>query len=397
MNLNKLKYKSNYYALILLVFVIPLERKLIAPLTVLFFFTSIINGSFKNIKINYKILFFGVLYLLYTIGFLYTENISTAKSDLMTKLPLLIIPISFAFSNIKWKECLDNISKSFIDGCFASAIIAIIYSSVQFYFNDNSSSFFYGNISLFAHPSYLALMLNMAIVYIYYRCLKSLGLKQIILIIFFSAYIILLASKTGLITMLATHLFFIVLIAIKSKKYFSSVLVIFSLISIVLFAYFYSNTFKTRINDLFTTSTSEINYESSTTARSVIWKICLEKITQKPLIGYGTGDVKNTLMDVYKNRGLTHFLEKKLNAHNQFLQTSLAIGILGGLLLFLMIIIPLYISFKNRHILYLSFLILIIINFFTEAMLERQVGVVFYSVFNSLLFTIYLSKKKLNN
>ena len=87
----------------------------------------------------------------------------------MTKLPLLIIPLGFAISKIKWKKDFNKIFKSFIDGCFASTLIALTYSFVQFYFNNKGSSFFYGNISLFAHPSYLAMLLNLAIIYIYYH------------------------------------------------------------------------------------------------------------------------------------------------------------------------------------------------------------------------------------
>lgn len=386
MNLSELKYKSNYYALILLVFVIPLERKLIAPFTILFFVTSILNGSVNNLKINFKTLLFGLIYLGYCIGTLYSQNINIATKDLMTKLPLLIIPIGFVISKVNWRDKINSIFKSFIDGCFASALIAMIYSLVQFYFNDKSSSFFYGNISLFAHPSYLAAILNLAIIYVYYTLINSskVNLKKILLITFFSIYILLLASKTGLITMILTHLIFITIYSIKKKKFISSSIIMLIMTGTVFFAYYSSLTFKTRINDLFTTSSTEINYESSTAARSVIWKICLEKIAEQPILGYGTGDVKSILISEYENQDLTYFIEKKLNAHNQFLQTSLAIGLIGGLVLLLMLVLPLFYSIKNKQVLYISFLLLVCINFFTEAMLERQVGVIFYAVFNSL-------------
>tara|TARA_B100002051_G_C16500328_1_gene517519 strand:- start:281 stop:793 length:513 start_codon:yes stop_codon:yes gene_type:complete len=170
------------------------------------------------------------------------------------------------------------------------------------------------------------------------------------------------------------------------------------MILLITLAYKKSNTFKNRIDDLFTLSTTEKNHESSTAARSTIWAICLDKIIEQPLLGYGTGNEKNILVEEYKKRELKYLLEKELNAHNQFIQTTLALGLIGGLCLLLMIVVPIYYSIKTKHIFYLSFLLLITINFLTESMLERQVGIIFYTVFNSLFFVYHFNKNpRINN
>lgn len=132
--------------------------------------------------------------------------------------------------------------------------------------------------------------------------------------------------------------------------------------------------------------------KSTTAARAEIWKVSLKLIAKKPVLGYGVGGEKNLLVNAYTELGLFYFAEQKLNAHNQFFQTGIAIGGLGLLVLILMLFIPLYFSLKNRYYLYGCFIVLIGFNFLTESMLERQAGVVFYALFNALFFIVYFDR-----
>jgi len=394
MDLQNIKYKANYYALLLLIFVIPLDRRLIAPLTFLFLVTSLFNGAFKS-KEKRNILFFAAIYILYIIGLLYSSNLNYGIKDISGKLALLIVPICFYISKIDFKAKVFTILKSFIDGCLIAIILALINSTVYFYFDLDSQHYFYNNIAVFAHPSYIAICINMALITVYYLILnkKTSFYLALFLLILFSIYMLLLASKTGLITMLLTHLIFISYWMIKHKKQLIGLALITIIIGAFILTYKTSNFFKTRIDEVFTTSTA-VNQEGSTAVRSVIWSICTGLIKQQPIIGYGTGDVKDILIKNYTLSNHHYLAEKQFNAHNQFLQTTVALGLIGGILLIGMLLVPLYISIKHKKILYLAFLLLILINFSTEAMLERQVGVIFYTVFNMLFFNIYFTSSK---
>ncbi|MDR1006336.1 MAG: hypothetical protein LBL74_05685 [Bacteroidales bacterium] len=93
---------------------------------------------------------------------------------------------------------------------------------------------------------------------------------------------------------------------------------------------------------------------------------------------------------------LQHQLQGKnyLNAHNQFLQTGIAIGIFGMLVLIWVYLI-LVIRFLNRKQWWLiSILIISTISMMFEAMLERQQGI-FYFVF--MISLMYASIKKISN
>lgn len=172
MNFKNLKYKANYYLLLLLAFVIPLERKLIAPITILFLVSSLFNAVYK-FKERKKLLLFGIIFVQYLIGLFYTNNLDFGLKDIMTKLPLILVPIAFFISTINIKDKLINILKSFIDGCFVSTVIAIIYALIQYFFTNDAAAFFYGRIALFSHSSYLSMLLCMAIISIYYFSLSK--------------------------------------------------------------------------------------------------------------------------------------------------------------------------------------------------------------------------------
>ena len=141
MDLTNFKYKANYYALLLLVFVIPLDRKLIAPFTILFILSSFFNASFRLIEWK-KLLGFTAIFFLYAFGLFYSNNRSLGEQDLATKLPLLLIPICFFISKINLSSNLFKILKTFIGGCFISIILSFINSLILYYFNHSFNSFF---------------------------------------------------------------------------------------------------------------------------------------------------------------------------------------------------------------------------------------------------------------
>ena len=103
----------------------------------------------------------------------------------------------------------------------------------------------------------------------------------------------------------------------------------------LVFNYNYSKLFKGRIDELIYSLNATKKTNSSSGARQAIWGVALNLIKDKPILGYGTGDGKQVLLDAYKERGLNTLYEKKYNTHNQFLQTGLSLGVIGFLFLFL--------------------------------------------------------------
>ncbi|MDF1674897.1 MAG: O-antigen ligase family protein [Vicingaceae bacterium] len=397
MNFDTVKYKANYYLFSLLAFIIPLERKLIPPIIILLFVSSLLNGSFK-FKEKKGILALTLLYVTYVVGLIYSINLKYGLFDLEVKLSLLLFPLVFFVSKIEMKKVADNILNSFIDGCFVASILSLISAAIQYYLYSDINSFFYGELALYGHSSYMAIFLCFSSALIYIKNIKqgnkiSFPKKDLFLLALFSLIIFFLVSKTGIISILLIHFAFIGYLIIKNKLYLKGTVVLV-LISTLLFAgYKAFPEVNNRFNELFTTVFSESEELNSTSSiRTEIWKTSVKILVQHPF-GVGTGDVKDVLVEYYMNSGLDYAAEKELNAHNQFLQIALATGILGLLVLLLMIFYPLYYAIKNKHIIYIVFLGLIIINFLTEAMLETLAGVVFFAFFNTMLYTTFVQNK----
>jgi O-antigen ligase len=91
-------------------------------------------------------------------------------------------------------------------------------------------------------------------------------------------------------------------------------------------------------------------------------------------------------MEKYKEQNITTAIEHELNAHNEYLQTFMALGIVGFLTLVLSLIIPGWYAFRRKQLLYLLFLMLFAFHMLVESMMAKQAGIVFYAFFNAVLF-----------
>ena len=99
------------------------------------------------------------------------------------------------------------------------------------------------------------------------------------------------------------------------------------------------------------------------------------------------GDANDELYAAYENNGLTGAFEHKLNAHNQYLQSFIGLGIIGFVLLFAMTFGNLYYAILSKNNLLLILSLLLISNFLVESMLQRSAGVLF-TVFFLCLFNL---------
>jgi O-antigen ligase len=124
----------------------------------------------------------------------------------------------------------------------------------------------------------------------------------------------------------------------------------------------------------------------SSASRLLVWECSLEIIQENFFFGVGTGDVKTELIKKYNEKQIVQALADKLNPHSQFLQTFIAIGFPGFILLIFTLISPAVYAFKKGNLLFLLFTGIFLFHILVESMLERQAGVVFYALFSVLLF-----------
>lgn len=121
----------------------------------------------------------------------------------------------------------------------------------------------------------------------------------------------------------------------------------------------------------------EVNY------RYGIWYCATKLIQQNMITGVGADRVQEKLNSCYS--GFTYesyedFSKVSYNTHNQYLDQLLKFGIIGLFLFF----IALFYYVPGSSMLYQVFILLVTLSFLTENILDRQMGVVFVSLLNSI-------------
>jgi O-antigen ligase len=289
----------------------------------------------------------------------------------------------------------------YILGCFATTIVLLSYSVYNFTESHAVNEFFYNNLSWYQHASYLSMFLAFAVgILLYHLHAKNIVERivsptDIVLIIYFGIFIFLLSSKAGILSLIIIVLSYIgVLLYEKQILKGITLFIITGLIIWGMFTFF--SVTMSRIMDAQHTISSEKvanDATDSTSERIHIWKSALSVIKENPIFGVGTGDADDALAEYYRIKHYSGALEKKLNAHNQYLQTYIAIGIPGLIVLLGMLFIPYYLALNQRSTLYILLLSLVCFNLLFESMFERQAGVVFYAFFNGLFFFYMFTDK----
>ena len=214
-------------------------------------------------------------------------------------------------------------------------------------------------------------------------------------IIFLILVIMMLSARMAIITNVLTCLFFIILM--KSFTFKKRLLHILLFVITSTVGFFITNKFYNRIDQVqnavqhLDENKPETHSEyNSATSRPELWKEAIEVIQKHPLLGAGTGDIKDELFGEYETHNFQYALIRKLNPHNQFLHTTVGQGLIGLILLLLCFGSQFYFSFINKDWIYFFFLTIIFLNALTESNIEVQSGIL---LFNFLSMFFYCSLK----
>ena len=395
-----------YFCLLGISFFLPVFGRIVPPFIVLLFLNWIAEAPFRK---NFRLVFtekhrfflfsFSFLYLLYLIGMAYSSNMRYGWEDLEIKLSLLVFPLVFSTieKGVITKKQMFIVLDFFVIGCIIGTIILLGHSWYIDKWDHKDHAYYYDNLSWFFHSTYLSMYLVFAIAIIIWNIIfrghMTRPFYKIFLIslsIYFLVIIILLSSKAGILSLALVIFFFSVLLIIKKKNWITGI--IFLVTSLLIL--YMGMQFFPYVSGRITTATKRISEESavknetteSTAERILIWKSGCEIIQEHLVFGIGTGDVKDALMVKYNKNNIGPAFEKKLNAHNQYIQTCISIGIVGFFFLVCMMLLPMIPAIRQEQYLYVIFLTIFSLNMVFESMLEIQAGVVFYAFFNVFFF-----------
>ena len=409
MNLARQEFhkKAHYYLALAITFSLPVAR--LTPIFIsLMLLNWLVEGDFKNkfqsVFKNKLSLVFILFYVSHITGLIYTENMDAGVFDLQVKLSILLFPLIFVSRPID-SDKLKNIFYSLIGGCILAAFIMLSRATFT-YITLGEKNFFYEPFSSFLiHPSYISMYMNVAIAWLLlnlkvsqFSTTKKINFISFLIILFFSVLIVLLSSKIGLLAMILMYIDFLIYVVISKKKYLIGVIGLFTIAVSVFVVMNFIPSLSGRINraiEAVTSSKKDNTEKESTAVRMLVWKAAGQVISENKLFGVGTGDAKAELVKEYEKEGMVAAFEHKYNAHNQFYQVFVSLGVIGFIVFLATLLLPIFLAFKTNNTIYFLFLIIIILNFLPESMLEVQAGSMFYAFFNSLL--CFLNRVPKNN
>lgn len=361
-------------------------------------------------KLNYvPLLFFVAYYGLFLIGMIYTsnENLKMGWRNLEVKLSLLVLPLIFFSTQTFTRKEVNTILITFVISCIITSLFALQIAVSQNYQTNQLQTILWKLYSnqVFARPigmhaSYLSWYIAFAIgtcIFFLIFAKKKLSLLKKGLLFLSIIYLLFLLALLGAKMMMVAFImstFLLSLYYAYQKKIFFKALIMLTIITVSFITIFLANPanqerFKKAIDYKGQYEEKGHFAHSGTRMRWDIWQCAISLIKQKPILGYGTGEAQQELNNCYKENdywAILYWKNMSFNSHNEFFQTTLAIGLLGFFSLSFLIIYLLYHSITSQNILLLFFLLISLGLMLVEAIFKIQAGVIFFSFFCSILY-----------
>lgn len=355
--------------------------------------------SYDRWQLVAMLLFISV-YLIHIPGLILTEHTDQGNFELEKKLSLLIFPMVFFFTPRLSPKARGLVMWGFVVGCLVSFLFCFGYALLRFDKSGDSSVFFYHSFSevIGMHAAYLSMYYCLSIGWLLFQyqsvLMKGNSGKRMgimLLLIILSVGVVLLAARAQILILFLTSVAWVFSIVypkwgwMRASSLGIATAVIF--MSVVLLFPVNRERFKQAIN--YNNEYSISGRWGEQQIRVLIWSCAFECIGKHPWLGTGTGDGEFEMQQCYQEHqygSLTYFPNTTFNAHNQFLEMAIQLGWLGVLVFLLSILYSAWHALRHGNITYALFLFIFVLSCMTESQLETQSGIVFFAMFNSILF-----------
>ncbi len=407
---SKLTYLQaiEYILLIALAFIIPISWQLASKLTAILALMipiriiaerknrNSITGSNKKL-----FLLFTITYLLYGISMLYTSNVAEGWQNMEKKLSFIIFPLFFFLSDLNYLSSKHTkaIFYSFVAGLLSFIVSNLIWGLYDYIMSDAPIQRLLGREITKIHPihhSYMAMYCCFGIIYCFVelfdrkRKLAKCTVFLITTIVFSTLFVILVESRAGILCMILLYAFLFAWLFFAKKQRRTAIATGSSLIALVVTFFILFPSGWQRIIQTQQTLTSSTDKED---IRITLLRAGSTVAMENLPTGVGIGDRNDALIAYYQENNLPC---GDLNSHNQFIDTTISIGILGLLSLLSYFVVPIILCIKNRHrnFVFILFLFMIAFNSVFEAVFESQTGILFFNfIFCMLFYTSFIQKQ----
>ena len=373
--------------LLAIAFTLPIWPALAWILAILLLLIAAVNAvrtgsGFAPPSVGSPVFWAILFYALHVIGMGWTTNIGFGLFDLESKAPLLVFALLVGLLRLK-RTLAEVLLFVFASGGAVAVSWHLIAAVIRYAMGTASASveFYSSAFSAPVHPSYLALYLCVAIAA---WCLTDHHSRlprvlDVAVFLLLCTGVVLCGSKAG---WLVVAVLLPTVLWIRWRDRWTRLLVMGAMaptIGLGAGLVAFSPNVRDRVVEAWKAGQErrvDVDATTSSAVRWVTWNAAITVFKQAPALGAGTGDVKDELLKRYAEAGQVHALEKRLNAHNQFLQSAACLGLPGLLSLLAWMLLPV-VRWRSAGALAVVMSVIAIANLLVESMLEVQAGTVF--------------------
>lgn len=238
------------------------------------------------------------------------------------------------------------------------------------------------------HHTYIAMYLMFVIGFLYSEWLnhrkemsRTVQLLFYLVVLIMLAYLVMVLSRTG-IAGLVVMVFAIIAYHIFGLKEVRRGLLMLAAVAVLgTGVYFMLPDSSRRLTQTF----EEMSEGDTSDARYLIFGSSLKGISQSLPWGVGIGDKNDVLAKIYEETGEDYAIQAQYNSHNIYLDAMLTMGIPGLLLLLAALAVPTVMAWRRRDFILMSFIFSFAFSGLFEAILNRQMGIMFVGLFWMIL------------
>ncbi|HUM50537.1 MAG TPA: O-antigen ligase family protein [Chitinophagales bacterium] len=339
----------------------------------------------KNSKQFFKSAFSIALFIIaiiHLVSFFNSENHLSYFDEIKNKIPFLLITFTLlSVEKIETKK-LHLVVAYFVVSCIISSIYSYYHYRIDL--ANNLELYSKGEVmKTVVHHIYYAVLCCVASIFCVEILFKTTSniIKIITGIILFWLYVFIhvMSVRTGIFIIYFMLLLYIFLHFVRTRKYLYLAGFI-SLIIVIGFILFEKTpTIKNKIDytkysfEQLKNNTDSLNNYSDP-RRILSDKLGIEIIQKNKLVGVGIGDVQDELNTIYKVRYPNFSTAVYARIHNQYLETTAALGIPLGIVFIICLMIPLFYFFSKKDHLFITIYSSILVVMCWEPFLKTQIG-----------------------
>jgi len=372
-----IREKISAWSIFVVVITIPLKSGLNAVAIMAAVATALLFGDRGSIVLFFKNRLGMALtaYLFMIIGYcFYDANFSLLERSLI----IVAIPFVFYVNSVSI-ERLRNFLQIYILVFTALVVFSIVYTILLFPEDVAFSLYeFSGALatSTFFSSNYIALYVSFACIILFDSFFDVKLFKKapaLILFVLLLGYLMVLGSRTAffasIMIMIARLMVFVVRMRSVKGMIMAVVMCLAGVLPVILVPYFHQ-----RVVTLYT-----VGFHAD--ARYYEYAAAIEVFKEAPWFGHGPKRSEEAMVREFTRIGFHEGVQRKYNAHNQYIQALIDFGVAGLAVVGAIIIVSFLAAWQGRCFLPLAFVTFFAVCALTESLFLRNRGISFYALF----------------